>query len=153
MSQQQPDFDPWTNSNQSLWGNGNALAVVRAQANVLARAALIIRARAFLEEAISSSATPICLFFIDVACFRLATRIATSSTVTLTPPPSPLISIIFWQCDFVLFLKIQTVFFRTTLLIPIVFNLFLLYYIFYFIILYLTSRRYNENSNESLNVT
>ena len=50
MSQQQPDFDPWTNSNQRFWGGRNALAVARE--DVLARAELIIRARAFLEEAI-----------------------------------------------------------------------------------------------------
>ena len=89
MSQQQPDFDPWNNSNQSLWGGGNALAVARARADVLARAALIIRARAFLEEAILAPATPIRPFLIEVARFRLATRMATTSTVTLTPPPSP----------------------------------------------------------------
>ena len=89
MLQQQPDFDPWTNSNQSLCGGGNALAVARARADVLARAALIIRARAFLEEAISAPATPIRPFLIEVARFRLATRMATTSTVTLTPPPSP----------------------------------------------------------------
>ena len=38
MSQQQPDFDPWTNSDQNLWGGGNALAVALARADVLARA-------------------------------------------------------------------------------------------------------------------
>ena len=48
MLTQQQDFDPWTNSNQSLWGGGNALAVAQARADVLVRAALIIRARAFL---------------------------------------------------------------------------------------------------------
>ena len=89
MSQQQPDFDPWTNSNQSLWGGGNALDVARARADVLARAALIISARAFLEETISAPATPIRPFLIEVARFRLATRMATTSTVTLTPPSSP----------------------------------------------------------------
>ena len=89
MSQQQPDFDPWTNSNQCLWGGGNALAVARARGDVLARAAFIIRARAFLEEAISAPATPIRSFFIEVARFRLATRMATTSTMTFTPPPSP----------------------------------------------------------------
>ena len=89
MSQQQPDFDPWTNSDQNLWGGGNALAVARARADVLARAALIIRARAFLEETISAPATPIRPFLIEVARFLLATRMATTSTVTLTPPSSP----------------------------------------------------------------
>ena len=59
MSQQQPDFDPWTNSNQSLLGGGNALVVARARDDALARAALIIRARALLEEAISAPATPV----------------------------------------------------------------------------------------------
>ena len=89
MSQQQQDFDPWTNSNQSLWGGGNALAVARARADVLARVALIIRERAFLEEAISAPATPVRPFLIEVARSRLAKRMATTSTVTLTPQPSP----------------------------------------------------------------
>ena len=89
MSQQQPDFDSWTNSNQSLWGGGTTLAVARARADVPARAALIIRARAFLEEAISAPATPSRRFRIEIARFRLATRMATTLTVTLTPPPSP----------------------------------------------------------------
>ena len=44
MSQQQPNFDPWTNSNQTLWGAGNALAVARTRADALGRAALIVHA-------------------------------------------------------------------------------------------------------------
>ena len=82
MSQQQPDSDPWTNSNQTLWIGGNALAVARAPADVFGRAALIIRARVLLEEAISVPATPVCHFLIKVARFRLAKRMATTSTVT-----------------------------------------------------------------------
>ena len=67
MSHQQPDFDPWANSNQTSWGNGNWLAFSRAQADVLARAALIIRARTKLEEAIAAPSTPVLLFLIVVA--------------------------------------------------------------------------------------
>ena len=43
MSAQQQDLDTCANSNRPSWGNGNWLAVARAQADVLARAALIIR--------------------------------------------------------------------------------------------------------------
>ena len=89
MSHQQPDFDLWANSNQPLWGNGNWLAVARAQADVLARAALIIRARTKLEEAIAAPSTPVRLFLIVVSRLRLAETISTTSTVTLTPPNSP----------------------------------------------------------------
>ena len=46
-------------SNQSLWGGGNALAVARARADVFARTALIIRVRALLEEAMAAPATPV----------------------------------------------------------------------------------------------
>ena len=87
--QQKRDFDPWTNSNHSPWGGNNALAVDRAQADVLARAALIIRARSLLEEAMSAPATPDRFFLIEVARSRLANRMAITSTITLTPPPSP----------------------------------------------------------------
>ena len=86
MSQQQPDFDPWTNSKQTLCIGENALAVARA--DVLARAALIIRGRALLKEAMSALATLVRLFLIEVAGSRLAKRMATTSTMTLTPPPS-----------------------------------------------------------------
>ena len=72
MSQQQPDSDPWTNSNQTLRGGGNAHAVPRARADVLARAALIIRALALLDEAMSTPATSVCPFLIEVARYRLA---------------------------------------------------------------------------------
>ena len=89
MSHQQPDLDPWANSNQPSWGNGNWLAVARAQADVLARAALIIRAHAKLEEAIAAPSTPVRPFLIVVARSRLADTMATTSTVTLTPPHSP----------------------------------------------------------------
>ena len=89
MSQQQINSDPWTNSKQSPWGGGNALAVARARADVFARTALIIRARALLEEAMGAPATPVRQFLIDVACSRLADKMATTSTVTLTPPPLP----------------------------------------------------------------
>ena len=89
MSHQQPDFDPWANLNQPSWGNGNWLADARAQADVLARAALIIHARSKLEEAIAASSTPVRIFLIVVARSRLAETMATTSTVTLTPPPSP----------------------------------------------------------------
>ena len=89
MSHQQPDLVPWANSNQPSWGNGNWLAVAQAQADVLARAALIIRARAKLEEAIAAPSTPIRPFLIVVARSRLANTMATTSTVTLTPPHSP----------------------------------------------------------------
>ena len=65
------------------------LAVARAQADVLARTALIIRGRAQLKKAIAASATPVLQFLIDVACSRLAERMATTLTMILTPPPSP----------------------------------------------------------------
>ena len=70
-------------------GGVNALAVARARADVFARTALIIRGRAQLDEAMAATATPVRQFLIDVACSRLAERMATTSTVTLTPPPSP----------------------------------------------------------------
>ena len=89
MSHQQPDLDPWANSNQPSWGNGNWLAVARAQADVLARAALIIRARAKLKEAIAAPSSPVCPFLIEVAHSRLADTMATTSTLTLTPPHLP----------------------------------------------------------------
>ena len=89
MSHQQPDLNPWANSTQPSRGNGNRLAVARAQADVLARAALIIRARAKLEEAIAAPSTPVRSFLIVVARSRLADTMATTSTVTLTPPHSP----------------------------------------------------------------
>ena len=87
MSAQQPDLDPCANSNRPSWGNWNWLAVARA--DVLARAALITRARAKLEEAIAALSTPIRPFLIVVARSRLADTMATTSTVTLTPPYSP----------------------------------------------------------------
>ena len=89
MSQQQPNFDPWTNSNQSRLSGWNALAVARSQADVSARTALVIRGRAQLEKAISAPAIPVRQFLIDVARSRLAERMGTTSTMTLTPPPSP----------------------------------------------------------------
>ena len=77
MSQQQLNSDPWTNLNQSPWGGGNALAAARARADVFAVTALIIRARALLEEAMAAPATPVCQCLIDVAYSRLAERMAT----------------------------------------------------------------------------
>ena len=71
LSLQQLDSDPWTNSNQRISGGGNALAVARARADVLARAALIIRTSARLEKAMATSATPVRPVPIDVARFRL----------------------------------------------------------------------------------
>ena len=88
MSYQKPDLDPWANSNHPSWGNGNWLAVARAQADVLARAALVIRARSKLEEAMAAPSTPVRPFFTLVARSRLADTMATTSTVTLTPPYS-----------------------------------------------------------------
>ena len=89
MPKQQPNSDPWTNWNQSSWGGGNALAVAGARADVLDRADFIIRARARLEKAMAGPATPVRPFVIDVARSLHAKRMATTSTVTLTPPPSP----------------------------------------------------------------
>ena len=89
MSQQQRNSDPWTNSNQSSWGEGNALSVALARADVFARAALIIRARALLEEAMAAPATPVRPFLIEVARSRIEKRMATTSTMTLKPPPFP----------------------------------------------------------------
>ena len=59
MSQQQLNSDPWTNSNVSPWGGGNALAVTRARADVFARTALIICGRAQLDEVMAAQATPV----------------------------------------------------------------------------------------------
>ena len=89
MSQQQPLFDSWTNSNQNAWGSENALVVARARADVLSLVALIIRDRALLEEAMTAPPTPVRNHLIEVARSRLADKMATTSTVTLTPPPSP----------------------------------------------------------------
>ena len=89
MSQQQQYSDSWTNSNQSSWCFGNGLALARARSDVLARAALIIRARALLEEAMVPPATPVRSFLIDIDRSRLAKRMAITLTVTLTQPPSP----------------------------------------------------------------
>ena len=88
MSAQQPDLYPWANSNRPSWGNVNWLAVARAQADVLARAALIIRERAKLEEAIAAPSTPVRPFFIVVAISRHADTMATTKTVILTSPYS-----------------------------------------------------------------
>ena len=89
MTQQQPLFDSSTNSNQNAWSSGNALVVARARADVLSRVALIIRDRAFLEEAMTAPPTPVRNHLIEVARSQLADKITTTSTVTLTPPPSP----------------------------------------------------------------
>ena len=89
MSHQQPDLDPWANSNQPSWGNWIWLAVARVQADVLARAALIIRVRAKLERAIAAPSTLVRPNLIVVARSRLADTMATTSTITLTSPHSP----------------------------------------------------------------
>ena len=89
MSAQQPDLNRLANSNRPSWGNGNWLAVARAQADVFARASLIIRARAKLEEAIAAPSTPVRLFLIVVARSRIVDTMAITSMVTLTPPHSP----------------------------------------------------------------
>ena len=89
MSQKQQNSVPWTNSNQSPWSDGNALAVARARTDVFARDALIIRARALFEEAMAAPATPVRQFLIEVARSRLSVRMATTSTVTCTLPPLP----------------------------------------------------------------
>ena len=89
MSAQQPNLDLWGSLNRFSWGNGNFLAVARAQTDALATAALIIRDRAKLEEAIAAPSTPVHPFLIVVARSRIADTMATTSTVTLTPPHSP----------------------------------------------------------------
>ena len=89
MSQQQLNSDPLTNLNQISWGKRNAYAVARAQFDVFARAALIIRARALFEEAMAAPATPVRPYLIEFARSRLEQTITTTSTMTLTPPPSP----------------------------------------------------------------
>ena len=66
-----------------------APAFAQARADVFARAALIIRARAMLDEVMSIPATPVRPILINVARSRLAKRMATTFTVTLTPPPTP----------------------------------------------------------------
>ena len=89
MSAKQPNLDSWANSTRPSWGNGNWLAVARAQADVLSRAALIIRARAKLEETIAALSTLVRPFLIVVARSRFVDTMATTSTVTLTPPHLP----------------------------------------------------------------
>ena len=89
LLQQQPNVDPWNNSNQSQWGDKNARAVARVRADVFAPAALIIRVGALLEETMSASATQVRHLLIEVARSKLAKRMETTSTVTLTPPLSP----------------------------------------------------------------
>ena len=78
MSYYQQNFDSCTNSNQPLWGNGIGHTVARANADVLAHAALIICARAKLEEAIAAAATPVRPFLIKFARYRLPERMATT---------------------------------------------------------------------------
>ena len=73
----------------TLIGKWEWLAVARVQADVLARAALIIRARAKLEEAIAAQSTPVRPFLIVVVRSRLANTMATTCTVTLTLPHLP----------------------------------------------------------------
>ena len=89
MSQQQPNSDQWTNSKQNPWGGGNACVVARARVDVFAHAALIIRARALLKEAMAAPATQVRTLLIEVARSRLPERMATTLSVTLKPPPSP----------------------------------------------------------------
>ena len=89
MSQQQPNSDPMTNSNQCSWSGENALVVARARPDVCARAALIIRARALLKEAMTAPTTPVHPWLIAIARSRVAERMATTSIVIMTPPPSP----------------------------------------------------------------
>ena len=97
MSQQQFNLDSWTNSNYLQCNRNNALAVFRARVDVLGRAAVIIRAYAHLDKAMVAIATPISQYLIKVARSRLAEKMATTSTVILTPPSSQLMSIIIVQ--------------------------------------------------------
>ena len=89
MSHQQPNLDSWANCNQPSLVNGNWLSVAQAKADFIARAEFIIFARAKLDEAIAAPSTPVRPFLIVVARFRLANTMATTSTVTLTPPHLP----------------------------------------------------------------
>ena len=139
MSQQQPDSDPWTNSNQSLWGGGSAVAVAQARADVLARAALIIRARVMLEEAIAASATPVRPFLIEVARSRLANRMANASTVTDANAVAANVNNLL-LIDFVLCSKTQPALFRATLLIQPFFSFG--FTLLYFTIVYFTRTWY-----------
>ena len=72
FSQQQQNSDPWTNSNQSPWSGGNALAVAREQADVLSSLALIFRAHAQLEDAMVALETLVRQFLIEFGRSRLA---------------------------------------------------------------------------------
>ena len=92
---------PWKNSNQSLWGGKKALAVARARTDVLARAAIIFRIRARLEEAMADPATPARLSQIKLTRLRLEVVLAWISFVILTPLHSPWMEIAFWLIDFI----------------------------------------------------
>ena len=116
MSQQQLKSDPWTNLNQIPWVGGNAYAVARAQADVFARAAFIIRARALLEEAMVAPPTPVCPFLIEIARSRLDKRMATTSTMTDATAFSVIMNK-FWFIDFILCSKTTTAIIRATRLI------------------------------------
>ena len=59
MSQQQHNFDLWTNLNQSPWTGDNALVVARARTEVLSRFVLIFHAKAQLEDAMAARETPV----------------------------------------------------------------------------------------------
>ena len=89
MSQQQPNSDLLTNLNHTILLNGNALSVALARADVLARAALIIRACALLEDLMSAPATQVCRFLIKVSRFRFFEKMSTTIKVTFMPPLLP----------------------------------------------------------------
>ena len=78
-----------------LWDGKKALAVARVRTDVLARAALIFRTRARLEEAMADPATPARLSQIKLTRIRLAVELAWTCFVILMPPPSPWMEIAF----------------------------------------------------------
>ena len=78
-----------------------ALAVARARTDVLARAALIFRIRARLEQTIAASATPARLSQIKLTHLRLAVELAWTIFVFLTPPLLPWIKRAYWLIEFV----------------------------------------------------
>ena len=116
--------------NQIPWGGGNAYAVARAQADVFARAALIIRARALLEEAMAAPATQVRPFLIEVARSRLEKNGDYFNDDSDATAFSVIMNRV-WLIDFVLCSKATTALIRATLLIHS-------FYYFSFTLLYST---------------
>ena len=93
MSQQQQDSWNNSNHNHNPWFGGaegfRAMADAIALAESNSRAARIYRAHTLLEQEMSTPWSPYRDVQIQLARKRFAEVRAITSTVTLTPPPSP----------------------------------------------------------------